>query len=332
MSIAHISKQPKPNHRYLVEQALRTSGLPFELRAVIRELAALANWDTGISNYLMPQRDIAAYLGCGERTLGRYLQEIRRLPGKPWVTWTRTCGPGGLGRGIDRFQVHVGDPVSMKEAQQPTLADSTQAAKRADPSGQIDGPKRPTLAEPLDHSDQSNQLERLRGPRKVFDNKTEKAKRAVPFTAELAGNPDYIALGIKLGLDETTTRSELTSLIGYSQSKGDNRADWTFRVEQWLAMAANRPKKPANVNYIASVGHLTPQAREQAKQSTIAANEAQRRADLERFATRIAGLTPDEKAEFDILLAQNDRTIEAAISFARHKVGSSKALGVANAG
>jgi len=107
--------KPKP-HTRLVLDALNTSGLPPELRHVIRVMCDLADRKTGVGR--RGHKHIASCLGCSVRSLIRYQREIRELPGDPWVTWRRTAARNGMGRGRDEYTVRVGTaqvtPVARK--------------------------------------------------------------------------------------------------------------------------------------------------------------------------------------------------------------------------
>lgn len=100
-----MSAKPKP-HTRLVLNALNSSGLPFELRHVIRVYADLANRKTGVG--WSGHERIANELGCSRRTLLRFLADLRQLPGDPWITFRRRAKKHGKGRDSDEYTVHIG--------------------------------------------------------------------------------------------------------------------------------------------------------------------------------------------------------------------------------
>lgn len=117
-----MTTKAKPLTR-LVADAIESSGLPFELRHVIRVYADKANRKTGKG--WTGQANMAAALGCSRRTLLRYLTEIRQLPGDPWITWCRQPRRDGRGRGSDIYTVHVGSVFNA-----PTVAPRSTDSKR----------------------------------------------------------------------------------------------------------------------------------------------------------------------------------------------------------
>jgi len=116
-AVADVGK-PKP-HTRLVLDALEHSGLPFDLRHVIRVYCDKANRKTGKG--WSGHENIAGSLGCHKRTLIRMLNEIRQLSGAPWITWQRQPNKTGRGRGTDIYTVQVGSSFKVTDTSPETV-------------------------------------------------------------------------------------------------------------------------------------------------------------------------------------------------------------------